>query len=98
MEAEITKLFQTRDRAVTKQDIELFQSTQLPDVEYGSAQGYLAIDNLTTKILFIHKDTANVRVVFVKETYKPKDKAAYSSYVQYYVVRTTEGWRIYKIK
>lgn len=98
MEKEITKIFKIRDEAVLKQDIKLFQSTQLPDVEYSSAQGYLAIDNLKTEVLFIHKESPSIRLVLAKETYKPKDKAIYSAYVQYYVVHTTEGWRIYKIK
>lgn len=98
MEKEITKLFQTRDKAVLKQDAKLFQSTQLPDVEYSSVQGYLAIDNLTTEILFIHKDSFSVRLVLVKETYKPNDKSAYSSYILYSVVHTEKGWFVYKIR
>lgn len=98
MEQEIAGLFQTRDEAVSKQDTAAFQSTQLPDIEYTSVQGYLSIDNLKTEILFIHKDSADVRLVLVKETYKPKDKTVYSAYVQYYTVHTTKGWRIYKLK
>ncbi len=98
MEKDLKKLFQTRDKAVAKQDAELFRSTQLPDIEYSSAQGYLAIDNLITEILFIHKDSPDVRLVLVKETYKPKDKAAYSSYPLYFVVHTEKGWLIYKIR
>ena len=98
MEKDLKKLFQTRDEAVLKQDAELFRSTQLPDVEYSSAQGYLAIDNLTTEILFIHKDSSDVRLVLVKETYKPKDKAAYSSYLLYFVTHAEKGWLIYRIR
>ncbi len=98
MEKEIAKLFQTRDEAVLKQDAEVFRSTQLPDVEYSSVQGYLAIDNLTTEILFIHKDSSNTKLVLVKETYKPQDKPAYSTYVLYFVVNTEKGWLIYKMR
>ena len=94
----ITKLFQTRDKAVTKQDAQLFRSTQLPEVEYGSVQGYLSIDDLRTEILFIFKDSSLTRVVLVKETYKPKGEAAYSTYVLYFVVNTEKSWFVYKIR
>ncbi len=98
MEKEITKLFQTRDGAVLKQDAKLFQSTQLPDIDLGSVQGYLGIDHLTTEILFIHKESSLVRLVLVKETYKPKTKAAYSAYVLYSIVHTEKDWLIFKIR
>lgn len=97
MDKEITKLFQVRDEAVLKQDAKLFQSTQLPDVEYSSVQGYLAIDNLKTDILFIHKESPTTRLVLVKETYQPKEKAIYSTYVLYFIVHTEKGWLIYRI-
>lgn len=98
MEKEITKLFKTRDEAVLKQDSKLFQSTQLPDIEYSSVQGYLAIDNLKTEVLFSHKDSPSVRLILVKEIYKPEGKPAYSAYVLYSVVHTEKGWLVYKIR
>lgn len=98
MEKDIIKLFKTRDEAVLKQDAELFRSTQLPDVEYSSVQGYFSIDNLKTEVLFIHKDSPSARLVLVKETYKPKDKPAYFSYVLYFLTATEKGWLIYKVR
>lgn len=95
---EIKQLFKTRDLAVHKQDRELFVSTQVDEIERGSSEGYLGVENLHSEVLHIHGENDVEKVVFVKETYAPSHNIPYTSYVVYYLVNTVKGWKIYKIK
>jgi hypothetical protein len=94
----IQQLFKSRDIAIQNQDRELFLSTQVDEIERGSSEGYLGVENLTTEVLSVHGENDLEKVVFVKETYKPSKNIPYASYLIYYLVNTVNGWRIYKVK
>ena len=95
---EIDKLFKTRDQAVKKQDRKLFLSTQIAEIEHGSSDGYMAIDNLKTEVLHVHTESEIEKVVFVKETYSPTGKDPHSSFSVYFLTNTTKGWKIYRMR
>ncbi|MDP3988430.1 MAG: hypothetical protein Q8P80_04785 [Candidatus Levybacteria bacterium] len=95
---EITKLFLTRDKAVGKNDKELFLSTQVGEIEYSSVEGYFSIDVLKTEVLYIYSESDLEKVVFVKENYFPKKKVSRISFIIYFLANTVGGWKIYKLR
>ncbi len=98
MEDDIKNLFATRDKAVAKQDRKLFLSAQVDEIIGGSSDNYLAIDNLKSEVLHVYSESDIEKIVFVKETYSPKGKNPYSSFPVYFLVNTTKGWKIYKVR
>jgi hypothetical protein len=94
----IMQLFKTRDKAVKDQDRELFISTQVDEIERGSSEGYLGVENLKTEVLHVHQENELETIVFVKEIFSPSHNISYASYIIYYLVNTVKGWKIYKVK
>lgn len=89
---EITKLFQTRDKAVLEKDYQQFASTQLQDLPNYSMSGYISCGQLKTEVLYVVEDGELKKVAFVKEDY-----GIHSVFLIYYLVNTVEGWKIYNI-
>ncbi len=96
--SEIIKLFETRDKAVAKQDKKLFLSTQIAENEGGGSDGYLGIDRMKTEVFHAHKESELETIVFVKETYSPKEKDSYYTFPVYFLTNTIKGWKIYKVR
>ena len=94
----ISALFKTRDKAIEKQDRELFISTQVDEIERGSSEGYLGVEHMQTEVLHVHQENELETIVFVKEIYTPSKNIPYDSYLIYYLVNTVKGWKIYKVK
>ena len=97
MRNEIAALFETRDEAVRKEDKALFLSTQVSEIELGSSDGYLSLEDLTTEVLYIHDESELEKFVLVKETYKQSGKDPRSAFLLYFLASTVQGWRIYKL-
>lgn len=95
---EIIKLFETRDQAVKNQNRDLFLSTQIAEIEHGSSDGYLEVENLSSKVLCVHNENDLEKVVFVKETSAPTGKEKYSSFPVYFLTNTIKGWKIYRVR
>jgi len=95
---EIKALFSTRDKAVAKKDRKLFLSTQIAEIEYGYSEGYLNMKNMTSDVLYVYKENELEKIVFVNETYIPKDRDLYKGFLLYFLVNTVKGWKIYKVK
>lgn len=97
---EIEKLFNLREKAVSKKDRVLFLSTQIDEIEGGGSQNYIALESLLSEVLHIYEKNELEKVVFVKETYlyPPNGKEPYSSFPVYFLVNTIKGWRIYKVR
>jgi hypothetical protein len=86
----IRALFQMRDEAIMKRDMDMLTATQLPDIPYSAIIGYLNMEQLQTTILTIADDTEVTKVVFVNEDY-----GTHNAYMLYYIVNTMNGWKIY---
>ena len=71
---------------------------EIPIREHGSSDSYLGIEKLTSEVLFVYPENDLETIVFVKETYAPKEKNPYSSFVIYYLVKTVKGLKIYKVR
>lgn len=95
----ITKLFQTRDKAITARNRDAFMSTQAGDLPNCSYEGYISAHKLKTEVLSIYEEKSQPlhRVVFTKETYFPQDKPAYSTFILYFLIDTKKGWKIYRL-
>jgi hypothetical protein len=99
MENDIEALFRTRDEAVRKQDRSLFLSSQVSEIEFGSSDGYLSLEDITTEVISIHDESEIEKVVLVKETfYRQPDENPRSSFLVYFLTNTVEGWRIYSVR
>ncbi len=92
---DIETLFQARDEAVRQQDPAAFLSTQVSEIESGASSAYLSVHDMTTQVLHVHDESEDVKVVFVKETYKPSGKLPRSLFKVYSLANTLKGWRIY---
>lgn len=95
---EIHSLFQIRDKAVNKQDRNLFLSTQIAENEGGASDGYLAIDKMKTEVLHVHNEGEIEKIILAKETYSPKGKDPYHAFPLYFLTNTIKGWKIYKVR
>ena len=98
MRNDIETLFETRDEAVRKRDRPLFLSTQVSEVELGSSEGYLSLEDITTDVLCIHDESELEKVVLVRETYKHAGNSPRSSFLVYFLTCTIKGWRIYRVR
>jgi hypothetical protein len=98
MSNEIEVLFETRDEAVRKEDRSLFLSTQISELELGSSDGYLSLEDVTTEVLYVHDESELEKVVLVKETYKHPGKSPRPSFLLYLLTHTVQGWRIYAVR
>lgn len=98
MNNEIVALFETRDEAVRKDDRPLFLSAQVSEIELGSSEGYLSLEDLTTEVVYIHDESELEKVVLAKETYKEPGKSPRSSFLLYFLTNTVQGWRIYRVR
>lgn len=97
-DSDVQELFRARAQAVRDQDIDLFLSTQISELEFASSDGYLALRDLQLDILYVHEESDIERVVLVKETYARPQKGDRSSILLYFLTRTTRGWRIYRVR
>lgn len=98
MDAEIKALFKVRDKAVRTQNRELFLSTQLAEVEHlNSLAGYFDARTMVSEVLAIHPKSDIEVVVFVKEMYVAEESDPTDGFVVYFLVRTTQGWKIYHV-
>jgi hypothetical protein len=99
MNNDIEHLFRTREEAVRKQDRPLFLSTQVSsEIVFGSSDGYLSLEDITTEVINIYDESELEKVVFVKETYKQPDTNPRSSFLVYFLTNTVQGWRIYRVR
>ncbi len=98
MSNEIEALFEARDEAVRKDDRPLFLSAQVSEIELGSSEGYLSLEELTTEVVHIHDESEIEKVVLVKETYRESGKSPRSSFLLYFLTYTVQGWRIYRVR
>jgi hypothetical protein len=98
MRNDIEALFETRDEAVRKQDRPLFLSTQISEIEFGSSEGYLSFEDMTTDVLYIHDESELEKVVLARETYKHAGTNPRSSFLIYFLTSTIKGWRIYRVR
>jgi hypothetical protein len=99
MNNDIEHLFRTREEAVRKQDRPLFLSTQVSsEIVFGSSEGYLSLEDITTEVIYIYDESELEKVVLVKETYKQPDKNPRSSFLVYFLTNTVQGWRIYRVR
>ena len=98
MNDEIQAIFGTRDEAVRTQDASLFLSTQLAEIELGLSESYLSIADMATEVLFGYEQSDDNVVVLARETYRPPGKHSHSSFLIYYLIQTTKGWKIYKVR
>jgi hypothetical protein len=98
MNNQIEALFEARDEAVRKDDRQLFLSAQISEIELGSSEGYLSLEDLTTEVVHIHDESELEKVVLVKETYKGPGKSPRSSFLLYFLINTVQGWRIYRVR
>lgn len=93
---EIVRLFQTRDKAVKEKDKALFLTTQVEEISFFLSAGYLSQDELTTEVLCVSDATEVSKAVFVKESYFKSKLKTHDSFLIYYIVNTSHGWKIYR--
>ncbi|OGD63426.1 hypothetical protein A2160_03100 [Candidatus Beckwithbacteria bacterium RBG_13_42_9] len=95
---EIRKLFRLRDKAVKNKDINLFLSTQVSEIRNSSAKGYLSVDELKSKVIYIFTDSNKIRKsAAVEESYYYQRKLTHKALLLYYLVHTPSGWKVYDI-
>jgi hypothetical protein len=97
-DSDVEALFRTRAEAVKKQDRSLFLSTQVSEIDLGSSEGYLSLEEMTTDVLYVHAESELERIVLVKETYKRPNKDEHSSFLMYFLTQTIKGWRVYRVR
>ena len=99
MNNDIEALFRTRDEAVRNKDRSLFLSSQVSEIESGSSEGYLSLEDISTEVISIHDESDIEKVVLVKETYyREPDENPRSSFLVYFLTNTVKGWRIYRLR
>lgn len=94
---EITKLFKARDRAVKNNDLKLFSSTQLREIENSSSRGYISNEEMKSKIITGQKLNSVTYKIAVKEKYYKNNKLSHTGLLFYFIVNTQIGWKIFDI-
>jgi hypothetical protein len=90
-------IFKTRDSAVEAKNKELFLSTQVEEIADFTADGYMNLKGMISKIIASEKVTEIVQIVFVKEIYSYSEiHENKRAYVLYKLIKTESGWKIYQ--
>lgn len=97
---DVTKLFQTRDKAVNDKDQQLYLQTQIGHIKGGSVSGYMKMERMKTDVLSIvpqQDDPELACIAFVRERYFKNKQESRRGYLIYYLVNTNKGWKATKI-
>ncbi|MBW2998455.1 hypothetical protein KY321_02855 [Candidatus Woesearchaeota archaeon] len=94
----ILDLFELRDEAISKQNKDLFLSTQFEfkEIKNSSSKDYLALSELNSEVLHVVVEDGSYIVMVAETRYKNKKES--HAYLLYYIREEEGSYFIYDMK